>query len=119
MKSVLTLGALVLVLSGCVSLPGVQSPELAKFTSEDLDAAILIAEQSNDPIAANCYREIKTHYVPSGAPEAIDIKGAFSAHAAARRVRRAVAAGVPEPVHLACAPLVVDAQSFVIRRILD
>lgn len=116
----LVLGTIVLVLcTGCAALPGVQSPELADFTTEDLDAAILIAEQGGDQVAANCYREIKTHYVPSGAPQAIDIKGAFSAHAAARRVRRAVQAGVPEPVHLACAPLVVDAQSFVIRRVLD
>jgi hypothetical protein len=105
--------------AGCVSLPSVQNAELAQFTSEDLDAAILIAEQGNDQVAANCYREIKTHYVPSGAPQALDVQGAFSAHAAARQVRRAVQAGVPEPVHLACAPLVVDAQSFVIRRVLD
>ncbi len=108
----------ILGLAGCAVLPGVQNEELATFTRDDLNAAISIAQAGGDDVAANCYTQIRDHYTVVQGP-AIEIKGLFSAHAAARQARRAAQAGVPEPVHLACSPLVVDAQSFVIRRILD
>lgn len=118
MRIVLSL-LLSFLLGGCAALgvPGIQSPELAKVTRSDLDAAIAISTAGGDKIAANCFTVLRDYLTPTTAPTTTlpAVQGVFSALAAVRNARRAVDRGVPENVHVACSPLVVDSQLVIVR----
>ena len=82
---------------------------LIRFSAEDVDAAITIAQQAQDPVAEACFRAIRKH-----TDQEIDpiIKGIVSAYAAARAKVREARAGLAADVHVACSPLIVDAATF-------
>lgn len=123
------LGCLVL-LAGCSTMiaPGIQNTELEKFAREDLNMAIAIAQNGGDEVAANCYTQVRDYYAPEcvpppGATECapaatFDVKGAFSAHALARQTARQASVGMPEHIKVACAPLIVDLETFTLRRMM-
>ena len=95
---------------------------LQKFTLDDLQAALADAQAQNPPdtIAANCYTELITvvqspaiNPLPSG-------PGAFQLFQKARDLKNLVAAmqsnnGPLQALNIACAPLVIDVQTTLIR----
>ena len=106
----------VLLLSGCASIgEGVLTAGTTgnnRFSVEDVDAAIVIAQQTKDPVAENCFRMVRKHL--DTAPK-LEVKGVASAYMATRARVRESRSGLAEEVHVACAPLVVDAGTFSSR----
>ncbi len=105
-----------LLLSGCASVGetvlGAGTSGAARFDPTDVEAAIKIAQDTKDPVAEACFKAIRAHTDKSPAPE---VKGIVSAYAAARAAAHAAQAGLAEDVHVACAPLVVDAAQFNLK----
>lgn len=106
-------------LSGCATVAG-SSPaqgaaedQLEKVTKADLDSAIAEASAAGDDQAVKCFTLVQD-FVGKGAPAA-DIKGVFSAFEATRLLRRRVDTGVPEELHIACAPLILDARITLVK----
>ena len=117
-RDVLVLGAL-LIVSGCAAATtsdGTTRPlaKLATFATADLAQAVAIAEQAGDRVGAACYTALQ-QYVGQAGQARPAIKGAFSAFALARVGTSKLSAGVPEDLHVACAPVVLDAQQTLIR----
>ena len=83
-----------------------------RFNAEDVDAAIVIAKASNDPVAERCYTELRKYVDP--APQLVT-KGPVSVYAAGRAAARAARAPLAEDVQSACAPLILDAGTFASR----
>ncbi len=115
MKTIIYIVA-VLVLSACASV-GDQvlkagTTGAVRFGAEDVDAAIVIAQQTKDTVAEACYRAIRKH---TDAPANLATRGIVSTYAAARAKTREARAGLAEDVHVACAPLVVDSGTFASR----
>ena len=81
-----------------------------RFGREDVDAAIVTAQNAKDKVGEACYREIRGHL--DRGPEPV-VKGIVSAHAAVRVRNRETQAGLSEAVHTACAPLILDGAAFV------
>lgn len=106
---IVLLGLAIALCAGCVTAPAadVDGPPLPQLIAADLDAAIGIATANNDAIAARCFEALKKH-LPSSSTAAPAPAGVVSAYAAARVRVRAFRAGIPEDVHVACAPLIVD-----------
>jgi hypothetical protein len=106
-----------LLLSGCALPSGPPSEDpfagLTAIVDGDIDAAIAIAEAGGDPDAAACYREIKK--VRADRPDLGTPAGAVSAFERLRLLRRSIDAGLPESLHVACAPVVIDAERTLIR----
>lgn len=115
MKTIISLVA-ALVLSACASVGDkvltAGTTGSVRFGSEDVDAAIVIAQQTQDTVAEACYRAIRKH---TDAPASMVTKGIVSTYAAARAKVREARAGLAEEVHVACSPLVVDAGTFASR----
>ena len=115
MKTIALLG-FILLLAGCAtvgeSVLKAGTTGANRFSREDVEAAIVIAQNSKDPIAEACFKAISKNL--DVAPEMIT-KGAVSSYAAARAGIRASRAPLAEEVHVACAPLVVDAGNFASR----
>ena len=83
-----------------------------RFQAADVDAAIKIAVQAKDTVAENCFRAIRKHVDQEFKIETV---GPVSAYAASRvRILEARAGLAPE-VHIACAPIVVEAGTFASR----
>ena len=115
MKTIIYIVA-VLVLSACASV-GEQvltagTTGSVRFGAEDVDAAIVIAQQTKDTVAEACYRAIRKH---TDAPASLATRGIVSTYAAARAKAREARAGLADDVHVACSPLVVDAGTFASR----
>ena len=89
------------------------SQTLASITAADLDAAIATAQANNDPAGAACFTALKAN-VGNAAAEP-KVAGLASAYEAARVHVRGFQAGLPEAVTNACAPLIVDAQTALIK----
>lgn len=83
-----------------------------RFSAEDVDAAIVIAQQAQDPVAEACFRAIRKHVDQTVDPV---VKGVVSAYAASRARIREVRAGLAAEVHVACSPLIVDLGTFSSR----
>ena len=81
-----------------------------RFSAEDVDAAIVIARQAQDPVAEACFRAIRKHVDQTVDPV---VKGIVSAYAASRARIREARAGLAADVHVACSPLIVDSASFM------
>ena len=81
-----------------------------RFDPDDVDAAIAIAQDAKDKVAEACFRAIRAH---TGAPVTRVTKGVVSTYAAARVRVREARAQLAEDVHTACAPLVIDAGTFI------
>lgn len=109
------IGLMLIGLAGCSTqlVQGEAKSKLAVVTMEDLDVAIASAQAENDPQAVTCYTEVKA-WVNSH-PSGTSVKGVFSAFEAARLVRRRVDLGIPESLHNACAPLIVDANVTLVK----
>ncbi|MCB0252581.1 MAG: hypothetical protein KDI55_02515 [Anaerolineae bacterium] len=94
-----------LSLTACATV----NQQLRQFTAEDARHALAIAQASDDDVAAACYQAIIDHAKPARSmPEGP--LGALSLFEIARLRRIEATEKVPEAVHIACAPLVVDAQ---------
>lgn len=116
MKTRILIVAALAVLAGCATV-GERALEAGttgavRFSAEDVDAAIVIAQQTKDAVAEACFRAIGKHI---DAPANLVTKGVVSAYAATRARVRESRAGLAEEVHVACAPLVVDAGTFSSR----
>ena len=119
-----------IMLSGCATagpLPtDTAAQNISKLTTADLTAAAAISTANGDTVGANCANALNTwltSLAPAGEPTAQPaVVGPASAFAEARvHVRAAqtvvsqIKAGVPEAVHIACSPVVVDANSLLIQ----
>ena len=110
------LACVVMLLTGCASIgesvlkAGTTGDN--RFSVEDVDAAIRIAQQSHDHVAENCYKAFRKHLALD--PE-YEVKGMVSSYAATRARLRAARKGLAQEVHVYCAPLVVDAGTFSSR----
>lgn len=116
MRRLLILTAL-LALAGCSAAAQTKieqaRAEIQQITLTDADAAILIAQNANDPDGVACATAIKANLAAFG-PKPLP-KGILSTYMAARELHRSVNAGVPAAVHTACAPLIVDAEKLAIQ----
>lgn len=112
MKQLKALWVILILLNGCATVAGtgavsgVSENRLSKITEADLNAAIKQASDNNDPQAVLCYTEIKNFIAKVAAPE---LKGVLSTFETARLLRRRIQSNDREPLHVACAPLIVDA----------
>lgn len=101
-------------LASCASIGSVAlkagTTGAVRFTDEDLDAAILIAQQAKDQTAEKCFVTLKKYTKPEVSAE---VKGVVSAYMAARAKAQEFSKGVPEDVHVACSPLIVDSATFL------
>lgn len=116
MKLATLLFAAILALSGCAAFnqPGASGGKsLADITVADLDAAIAMAKAGNDPDAQACYESLKSH-VADGSLN-VQPAGVISGFEAVRLAARTVNGGVPHDTHVACAPVLVDANVWLVR----
>lgn len=123
MKRLVAAAAAVFLLTACASFPPAAiaqdkdsqaaAQSIAGVVSADLDAAIAIAKANNDATGAACWQAIKDNLAAKPAQPAP--AGAISAFEALRSRVRTLQAGVPEAVHVACAPLVVDANLVLLK----
>jgi hypothetical protein len=86
-----------------------------QFTQNDLQAALAIYQAAGDTAGVNCMQAIIAAQPQLSALTNLQVSGAFSAFAAARVRTEALKKGIPENVHIACAPLVVDANTVLLR----
>jgi hypothetical protein len=115
--------------TGCatVSLPQHPAPQslgevFANLQGDlviDLAAADVIAVAHNDALGHACYPVLAKYLPGQGKPTVDQIKGAFSAFEEARATRLGVegkvSSGIPTELKLACAPLLMDEQQFILR----
>lgn len=121
MKKLLTFAAFVsfIFLTGCASIAGTSPVQgaaessLEKVTAADLDGAIAAAQAGGDIQAVACFTEVKNF--TGNMPAHADVKGVFSAWEGARLLRRRIGDGVPEALHNACAPLLIDARITLLK----
>lgn len=108
---------LALLLAGCASVGEsvlkAGTTGAVRFDAKDVDAAIVIAQQSKDPVAEACYKAIRKQVGQEG-PALVEV-GPVSAYAAARVRVREARVEIAQEVHVACAPLIVDAGTFASR----
>ena len=129
MRRIASLVAALALLGGCATVDMPQHPAPQSFgeaiasikgdTVIDLNAADAIAVAHGDAIAHACY-PVLAKYVGDGTGTATvdQIKGAVSAFEEARVTRRGVEAGgrgIPDELKIACSPLLLDEQNFIIR----
>lgn len=107
---------LVLLLAGCATggeaVLKAGTTGAVRFQAADVDAAIAIAVQAKDAVGEACYRAIRKHVDQEFKIETV---GPVSAYAASRVRIREARAGLAPDVHIACAPVVIDAGVFASR----
>lgn len=114
-----------LFLGGCSTMSGlfkkpvtsnpVQSAQqnIAKITQADLSNAITIAKANNDVAGVNCLTALQANLpTTTNLPK---VNGVFSAYELARVKIAAFQNGVPQDVHIACSPVVLDAQGVLLK----
>lgn len=111
-KLVLVLSALV-VSSGCAT-SGMLKGDLSKLVRADVEAAHGIAKESNDAAGVACM-EVLLKHIPTSAAVSTTPAGAVSAFMLVREARRKRSAGIPDDLHNACAPLVLDAEETILK----
>lgn len=87
---------------------------LASVTANDLDAAVSIAKAHGDKVGEACFSAMKD-WLAAKAPEQPKAAGVFSALELTRVGVARIRAGVPDAVHVACAPVIVDSQRVLLR----
>lgn len=114
-----------LMLGGCSTISGLfkkpvtanpvqaAQTQIAQITQADLTNAITIAKANNDVAGVNCLTALQAH-LPA-ATTLPKVNGAFSAYELARVKIAAFQNGVPQDVHIACAPVVLDAQGVLLK----
>ena len=109
--------AAALVVTGCASaasgITGAKGEVLA-FAKADLERARAIAVAADDVAGVACATALLKH-VPDGGAAVLEPSGVFSVFMKARALRRTLSAGVNEEIHIACAPLILDAQVTVAK----
>ena len=114
MRIVIAILALI-VLTGCATGGGLSGDSpLGQFVRADVQRGLEIATAANDIAGVNCAAALLKAMPEAEAPE-LAAAGAFSALIKARELRRRVSAGVDEAVHIACSPLIVDAEKVLAR----
>lgn len=109
----------VVLLAGCATTADKKQAEstlqkLEQFTMADLSAAIVIAEAWGDTVGAACYKAVREELAHVAALRArTQATGAVSAYETARVVSMRVRAGIAPKVHIACAPLILDADGTI------
>lgn len=105
-KTILVLSALI---SGCAPL----TTKLNQFTLADARNALAISEAAGDHIASACYRAIIDNTKqPVSLPD--DVTGALSLFEIARLKRMRAEEKIPESIHVACSPLLIDAERTIL-----
>lgn len=109
-----TLGSLDLNKDGVTAAQGLE--QVKEVVRVDLDAAIAISKGAGDVLAVNCFEHIKLA-MGTPLPALDDVKGVLSTYAKGRAVRRYVEKnkGVSDAFKVACAPLIMDEQEFVLK----
>lgn len=88
--------------------------KLQAITSADLNQAIDLATQAEDPAAVQCYTYLRDHLVTMNGQASIVPHGVFSAFQLARNGVRKVKGGVSDELNLACAALYQSAKGDVL-----
>ena len=120
-------------LTACAALPiplGDPATEpaqnLSALTTADLTAAAAISTANGDPAGANCANALNTWLTsiapkaePADTPKPIGPASAFAELRVHRRkaddIVALIKSGFPDAVHIACAPLILDAQQTMIK----
>lgn len=130
LRKFLLAGVAVIALAGCAVNPATGLPTsssasdplaaLGKFTVADLTNADKLAVASNDKVAHQCFAYlipvVEQAQAAQGTP-GVTVSGAFSAFEAGRVAvtnGKALLAGVPQDLNVACAPLVLDATNTIV-----
>jgi len=108
MKTLIALLAAVW-LSGCATSAALRDPDVREFARADVERARDIATAAGDTVAQHCW-ETLLPYAAADSPLSLEAVGVASEFQRLRTLRIRSDRGVPEDVHIACAPLVVDAQ---------
>lgn len=116
---VVILLVLVIVLAGCATTapPSTVAEAKARLTEvvrADIIRGVEIATAANDIAAMACGNAILDALPPEGAASLTPI-GVFSTYIAGRELHRKVTAGVDEKLHIACAPLILDAEQTLVK----
>lgn len=109
---------LLLLLGGCVQGEVDTQDQVEAATAvvtADLRVALADADAHADRAASQCYRALLERIETLPDRTAGPVVGAISAFQKTRNARRAVDAGVPEEVHIACAAVVADARATTLR----
>lgn len=114
LRCVVVLMAMMTAVAGCAMTDTKAGDKLRTVTVADLEAAKAQADATNDPQASLCYSKV-IDFVNARGVTTGDVRGVFSAFQTARSLRRGVDQGIPEDLHNACAPLVVDAHITLLK----
>ena len=112
-----------LALAACGTLPGTidngdprdEIAAVADFALEDLRAAKAAAEAQDDEAAALCWGALADYVETVPAKISGPTIGAATVYQRARHARRVYDRGPPERVHIACAAMLDDARSTLLR----
>lgn len=100
--------------AGCATTSQPLSVPFADLAKSDVIRAIEIAHAAGDPAGLACSQAILNHL--SDRVALPDPAGPFSALIRVREARRALDKGlIPEDVHNACAPVIVDAEQTILK----
>lgn len=120
-------------LTACAALPitlgdpaAEPAQKLAALTTDDLTVAAAISTANGDIAGANCANALNTWLTsiapkaePTDTPKPVGPASAFAELRVHRRkaddIVALIKAGFPDAVHIACAPLVLDAQQTMIK----
>jgi hypothetical protein len=109
---------LLLLLGGCVQGDLDTQDQVVAVTgvvAADLRVALADADVHADRAASQCYRALLERVEALPDRTAGPVVGAISAFQKVRNARRAIDAGVPDDVHIACAALVADSRVTTLR----
>lgn len=112
-----------LALAACGTLQGTvddgnprdELAAIAAFALEDLRAAKAAAEAQDDQAAALCWGALADYVETVPAKVSGPTIGAATVYQRARHARRIIDRGPPERVHIACAAMLADARSTLLR----
>lgn len=111
---IILLTFVLLAVAACATTGG-DGPDtnIKQFVRADIQAALKIAQASGDTAGINCM-SVLLKRMPENV-DAVKATGAVSLYMQARQTRRAIDKGISEEVHLACAPLIVDAERVLAK----
>lgn len=112
-----------LALAACGTLPDTvdngdprdEFAAIAAFALEDLRAAKVAAEAQDDEAAALCWGALADYVETVPGKVSGPTIGAATVYQRARHARRIIDRGPPERVHIACAAMLADARSTLLR----
>lgn len=111
-------------LAGCVGtfnpqavkpVSGVDAALKMSLVQRDLTAAANSAQVAGDKVGFDCFSALQVFVNQRLATPRPQVAGVFSTIEAARIGVAKVEQGIPEDVHVKCAPVIIDAQTVLIR----